>query len=153
PRNTTRSSRRISCAIPRATASRYVTVTILPPSRALRWLREACPRRRDTADAAFGPAPAASLDHRQHRPDRDRFVRGHLDLQRPAGRGRDVGVHLVGADLQQRLALGYLVTLGLVPDVDRALVHRLAHPGHHYLSAHLVCLPRGRFAGFGRPVL
>src|SRR4249920_1411219 len=32
-----------------------------PPSRALRWLREACPRRRDTADAAFGPAPAAPV--------------------------------------------------------------------------------------------
>src|SRR6266566_5223298 len=31
---------------------------IWPPSRALRWLREAGPRRRDTADAAFGPAPA-----------------------------------------------------------------------------------------------
>src|SRR5215475_846040 len=37
----------------------------LPPSRALRWLREACPRRRDTATApgapyaAFGPAAAA----------------------------------------------------------------------------------------------
>src|SRR5262249_22813309 len=37
----------------------------LPPSRALRRLREACPRRRDTATApgapyaAFGPAPAA----------------------------------------------------------------------------------------------
>src|SRR6266568_8075574 len=36
-----------------------------PPSRALRWLREACPRRRDTATApgapyaAFGPAAAA----------------------------------------------------------------------------------------------
>src|SRR5262249_10046039 len=30
-----------------------------PPSRALRWLRKAGPRRRDTADAAFGPAPAA----------------------------------------------------------------------------------------------
>src|SRR5215471_10458991 len=32
----------------------------LPPSRALRWLREAGPRRRDTTAAAFGPAPAAS---------------------------------------------------------------------------------------------
>src|SRR5215831_720182 len=32
-----------------------------PPSRALRWLREACPRRRETADAAFGPAPAAPM--------------------------------------------------------------------------------------------
>src|SRR6516165_7750776 len=32
----------------------------LPPSRALRWLREASPRRRDAADAAFGPAPAGS---------------------------------------------------------------------------------------------
>ncbi|HCU91549.1 MAG TPA: hypothetical protein DHU96_01815 [Actinobacteria bacterium] len=40
----------------------------LPPSRALRWLREAGPRRRDTADAGLcrrraskcrGPAPAA----------------------------------------------------------------------------------------------
>src|SRR5262247_521829 len=36
-----------------------------PPSRALRWLREACPRRRNTATApgapytAFGPAAAA----------------------------------------------------------------------------------------------
>src|SRR5215831_13049881 len=36
-------------------------LTRLPPSRALRWLREACPRRRDTADAAFGPAPAAPV--------------------------------------------------------------------------------------------
>src|SRR5689334_1343216 len=40
--------------------------TFLPPSRALRWLREAGPRRRDTAAslrvlAAFGPAPAAFL--------------------------------------------------------------------------------------------
>src|SRR5262250_217988 len=37
----------------------------LPPSRALRWLRQACPRRRDTATAsgapyaAFDPAAAA----------------------------------------------------------------------------------------------
>src|SRR6266567_3318455 len=47
---------------------RAVTVVLnacLPPSRALRWLREACPRRRDTATApgaphaAFGPAAAA----------------------------------------------------------------------------------------------
>src|SRR5215470_2222244 len=43
----------------------------LPPSRALHWLREACPRRRDTATglggpyAAFGPTPAASPGNRQ----------------------------------------------------------------------------------------
>src|SRR5262249_6659416 len=122
PRNTTRSSRRISCAIPRATASRYVTVTILPPSRALRFGRaggapgsavgggSSAPGGRN-AVAEFGLAPAASLDHRQDRPDRNGLVRGHPDLrQRPAGGGRDVGVDLVGADLQQRLALGDLVT-------------------------------------------
>src|SRR6516225_3173466 len=49
----------------------------LPPSRALRWLREACPRRRDTATApdgpyaAFGPAAAARhclVDRTFHRP-------------------------------------------------------------------------------------
>src|SRR5579875_656006 len=34
-------------------------LNFLPPSRALRWLREAGPRHRDTADAASGPAPAA----------------------------------------------------------------------------------------------
>src|SRR5690242_6714478 len=47
-----------------------------PPSRALRWLREAGPRRRDTADAAFGPAPAASRTwSRQTGVSSDRFQR------------------------------------------------------------------------------
>src|SRR5215472_14383825 len=49
-------------------ASSFLTggpVISWPPSRALRWLREACPRRRDTATApeapyaAFGPAAGA----------------------------------------------------------------------------------------------
>src|SRR5437660_10172146 len=43
----------------RAAVTGIAALIPLPPSRALRWLREACPRRRDTADAAFGPAPAA----------------------------------------------------------------------------------------------
>src|SRR6185312_10889821 len=59
------------------------------------------------------------------------------DLGEGAGhRRRDVGVHLVGADLQQRLSLGDLVTDRLVPDVDGALVHRLTHPWHDHLCAH-----------------
>src|SRR5215831_6165152 len=96
PRNTTRSSRRISCAIPRATASRYVTVTILPPSRCAvpeaptRALRLVAPEARQPA----GREPT-SLDHRQHRPDRNRLVGGHPDLgEDPAGGGGYVGVDL-----------------------------------------------------------
>src|SRR5215831_7858998 len=42
-----------------APAGRPSPLISLPPSRALRWLREACPRRRDTA-----PAPAAWRDPR-----------------------------------------------------------------------------------------
>jgi len=55
-----------SSACPAAAGARTsVTAPSLPPSWALRWLREACPRRRDTATppgaphAAFGPAAAA----------------------------------------------------------------------------------------------
>src|SRR5215469_12138293 len=50
------------CPAPTTMASYWLT---LPPSRALRWLREAGPRHRDTATApgapyaAFGPVPAA----------------------------------------------------------------------------------------------
>src|SRR5262249_21763945 len=77
--------------------------------------------------------------------DRDRLVGLDPNLRQGAGhRRRDVGVHLVGADLQQRLALGDLVTDRLVPHVDGALVHRLAHSWHDYIGAHLArSSPRG----------
>src|SRR5215472_11499939 len=58
--------RRILMGPPRRAAAAVTSpLTCLPPSRALRWLRVAGPRRRDTAAAlrvlaAFGPAPAAS---------------------------------------------------------------------------------------------
>src|SRR5262249_2259501 len=64
----------------------HVAPTSLPPSRALRWLREAGPRRRDTATApgapyaAFGPAAAARQHPRasENRQVAVQFERGDL---------------------------------------------------------------------------
>src|SRR5580658_5654476 len=69
------------------------------------------------------------------RGDRDRLALLHADFaQHAAGRGRDLGVHLVGADLEQRLALGDLVTDLLEPLVHGALVDRFTHPGHDHFG-------------------
>ena len=60
---------------------------------------------------------------------------GDADLgQHAGGGGGYLGVHLVGADLEQRLALGDLVAHLLEPLVHGALVDRLAHPGHDHLG-------------------
>jgi hypothetical protein len=57
---------------------------------------------------------------------------------RPARRRRDLGVDLVGRDLDDRLALLDLVAFGDVPLEDRALGDRLAHLGHDDLNGFTV---------------
>src|SRR5690349_16255151 len=89
-------------------------VILLPPSRALRWLRGACPRRRDTAPAlrvvaAFGPA-ARSLrlaDDGEQVAAADLIAWLGADLaQRPRlGRGDPV-LHLHGLHDHEQLARG-----------------------------------------------
>src|SRR5580693_5675757 len=58
----------------------------------------------------------------------------NADLGEHAGGGRGyLRVHLVGADLEQRLAFGNRVADLLEPFVDGALVDGLPHPGHDNL--------------------
>ena len=58
---------------------------------------------------------------------------GGEDPHERAARGRrDLGVDLVGRDLDDRLVGGDALALGPVPLEDRSLGHRIAHPGHHY---------------------
>ena len=67
----------------------------------------------------------------ERRPDLDRLVLALEDLgQRPARRRRDLGVDLVGRDLDHGLALLDEVPLLLVPFEHGALGHGLAHLGH-----------------------
>src|SRR6516225_12188925 len=62
----------ISSPVSRSAAASLSSIISWPPSRALRWLREAGPRRRDTATApgapyaAFGPAAAARQASRRY---------------------------------------------------------------------------------------
>src|SRR5215469_2947959 len=96
----------------------------LPPSRALRWLREAGLRRRDTAGAAFGPAPAASSGPPGFRTMAPATVAAMM-LRCPLDRPHDVLVAGAPADLAgQRL-----------PDLPggriRVLVEQPAGGQHH----------------------
>src|SRR5699024_10253901 len=50
--------------------------------------------------------------------------------QHPGGGGGDLGVDLVGRDLDDRVALLDAIALLLVPLEDGSLRHRLAHRGH-----------------------
>ncbi len=77
-------------------------------------------------------------DHGQLGADLDGLVLLDLDLQQLAGDGRgDLGVDLVGGDLEQRLVDRYVVTDRLQPAGDRALGDGLAESGQ---------LHRGRLA-------
>ena len=69
-------------------------------------------------------------DHRQHGADLDGVVLVDLDLHQRAGHGGgDLGVDLVGGDLEQRLVDRDLVTDLLQPAGDGALGDRLAQRG------------------------
>ena len=127
-----------------------------PPRSAARPERRGrCRRRRARLGAVR--RPAIRLPRRRSPRERPRRAGGHLgqrlaDLNgvvggdeklgdRARGRGRHLGVDLVGRDLDHRVALVDLVALGDVPLEHRALGHRLAHLRHRNNNG---SPPRGR---------
>jgi hypothetical protein len=68
-------------------------------------------------------------------------------LDRPRRRGRDLGVDLVGGDLDDRLVLLDRLAGLLGPLEDRALGDRLAHCRHHDVDGRAARLLRGRLGG------
>ena len=90
--------------------------------------RPAARRRRPAAGRVRGVA-----DDRQLRADLDRLVLADLDRhQEPGRRGRDLGVDLVGGDLEQRLVDLDPVAFLLQPAGDGGLGDRLTHRGQNY---------------------
>ena len=102
----------------------------------LRFARPRTPRPpASLAGAAFGLARLA--DHGQHRADLDGLVLLRLDLQQhPGGGGGDLGVDLVGGDLQQRLVGLDGVTDLLEPPAHGAFGDAFAEGGESYRSRH-----------------
>jgi hypothetical protein len=81
-----------------------------------------------------GPV-AADLDLPQHRADLDGVVRPGVDRGEHSGGGRgDLGVDLVGRDLDDRLLGLDAVADPLAPFEDGPLGHRVAHLGHRDLD-------------------
>ena len=92
------------------------------------------PRRLAPSAAA---ASRRAADHRDDAVDRHRLPFLDLDLgQHARGRRRDLGVDLVGRDLEQRLVAIDRVADLLDPADDRAFGDRLAHLGHHDVGRH-----------------
>ena len=90
-----------------------------------RWLRRGFSRRADRGDDAV---------------DRNRLPFLDLDLGQHACRRRgDLGVHLVGGDLEQRLVAIDRIADLLDPADDRAFGDRLPHLGHHDVCSHELC--------------
>src|SRR6185312_2226322 len=76
-------------------------------------------------------ATRAVVDNRELGPDLDRFVFGHGDLAQRAGRRRrNLGVDLVGGDLEQWLVGVDLVAFLLQPTSNRAFGNALSEAGH-----------------------
>ncbi len=76
-------------------------------------------------------------DHADDRVDRDGRPFLDLDLEQRAGDGGgDLGVHLVGRDLEDRLVALDLVADLLQPLGDRPLGDRLSHLGHDDFGGH-----------------
>ena len=93
-----------------------------------RAVRAVCRRRRLLAGGA---------DHRDDAVDRNRLAFLDLDLGQDAGgRRRDLGIHLVGRNLEQRLVAVDRVADLLDPADDRPFGDRLAHLGHHDVGCH-----------------
>src|SRR5256885_186004 len=81
--------------------------------------------------AGVGGARALDLDLRDLGADGDRHALGDGDLEQGALEGGgDLGVHLVGDDLDQRLVLLDEVALLFQPAIDGALGDRLTQLGH-----------------------
>ena len=86
---------------------------------------------RASARPAAGAAPLPRRHPRDDLADVHRVAGVGEQLGERAGGGRgDLGVHLVGRDLDDRLVLGDRVAGLLGPLEDRALGDRLAHRGH-----------------------
>ena len=87
------------------------------------------------AGASPFPAAAVRVDLGQRLADLDRLVGLHQELgDGAAGGRRDLGVDLVGGDLDHGLALLDRIPLRDVPLEHGALGHRLAHLGHQDLN-------------------
>ena len=86
-------------------------------------------RRRSRHGARLG------LDLRHDGLHRDRLALGHQDLRQHARRGRgNLGVHLVGADLEDRLVALDRVAHLLHPPREGALGDGLAHLRHDHIN-------------------
>ena len=78
---------------------------------------------------------ARVADGRDDAVDGDGFPFLDLDLRQDAGRRRrDLGIDLVGRDLEQRLVTVDRITDFLDPSNDGAFGDRLPHLGHYYVS-------------------
>ena len=89
-----------------------------------------------------GGLRAGLADGGQGGADGDGLVLGDEDLGERAGeRRRDLGVHLVGGDLEQRLVERDGVTDGLEPAGHGALGHALAESGHQHGVRHDLASP------------
>ena len=90
--------------------------------------------------ASVGAAAPSGWISASTRADLDGVAVGDVDLHDGSGdRRRDLGVDLVGRDLDERLVGLDAVTLGLVPLQDRALGHRFAHRGQRDLDCRGDC--------------
>ena len=86
-----------------------------------------------------GVAALALLDLGQHAAHLHGLVHLHEDLgERARGGGGDLGVHLVGGHLDQRLVGLDGVALLLEPGKDGSLRHRLSGGGHRHLNGRLL---------------
>ena len=114
----------------RAVSSRFTSVA--------GWAAAPASARRPPARrrGAGGCSPASPIDG-HHLVDGDGLPLLVADLQQRArGRAGDLGVDLVGRDLEQRLVALHLVAHLHQPAGDGALGDRLPHLGHHDFSCH-----------------
>ena len=110
-------------------------------------------RRRRAPDGLFGGRRGAAWRRRRLSAMRattvliaHRLAFLHQHFRQRAGRGRrNLGIHLVGGDLEQRLVALHALAGLLEPLGQRAFDNALAHLGHHYVG-HVSSLfrPRGR---------
>jgi hypothetical protein len=86
--------------------------------------------------------PLLGFDARHNRLNRDGRSFGDDDLGEDAGDRRwDLGVHLVGGNLENRFVALHFIAHFLEPARHRAFGNRLAHLGHDYVySSHLTVL-------------
>jgi hypothetical protein len=79
--------------------------------------------------------PGFPIDSGQDGSNLDRLARLDEDLRKPPARGRrDLRLHLVRGDLDQRLVGLHPVSDALAPLDDRALGHGHAHLGHVHVD-------------------